>query len=96
MTRVRLDPDNALPVLRSMPPAMRTRMRKALWSLQDDPSGRSTGLDLKRLRTPGDPPAFRLRIGDWRACWLLRVDAIDVVRIFHRREGYGWLERMYP
>lgn len=75
---------------------MRARMRRALRRLPDDPSGTSTGLDVKRLQTPGDPPAFRLRIGDWRACWLLRDDTIDVVRIFHRREGYGWLDRMYP
>lgn len=94
--RVRLDPDHAVPVLRSMPPAMRARMREALRRLPDDPSGRSIGLDGKRLRTPGDPPAFRLRVGDWRACWLLGKDTIDVVRIFHLREGYGWLDRMYP
>lgn len=64
MTRVRLDPDHALPVMRSMPPALRTRLRKALRDIPDDPSGRSTGLNVKRLRNPGDPPAFRLRIGD--------------------------------
>jgi hypothetical protein len=94
--RVRLDPDGALVPLRTMPPGPRNAMRQALALLADDPSGRSTGLDVKRLRTAGGPAAFRLRIGDWRACWLLRGDTLDVVRIFHRSDGYGWLDRMYP
>lgn len=94
--RVRLDPEQAQAVLRSMPPVPRKRMRAALRKLADDPSGRSTGLDVQRLRTSGDPPAFRLRVGEWRAAWLLRKDAVDVIRIFHRSEGYGWLDRRLP
>ena len=94
--KVRLDPDEAMAVLRSMPPGPRKRLRAALQSLATDPSGRSNGLDVKRLRTPGQPPAFRLRVGDWRAVWLLRRQSVDVIRILHRSEGYGWLDRRYP
>lgn len=94
--RVRLDPDQALAVLRAMPPTPRKRMRAALRALAKDPSGRSVDLDVKRLQTPGDPPAFRLRVGEWRAGWLLHKDALDVIRIFHRDEGYRWLDRRYP
>lgn len=94
--KVRLDPDGALTTLRSMPPGPRKRMREALRLLADDPSGHENGLDVKRLRTPGDPPAFRLRVGAWRAVWLLQPDHLDVLRIFHRSEGYSWLERRYP
>jgi mRNA-degrading endonuclease RelE of RelBE toxin-antitoxin system len=93
--RVRLDPDGARPVLRAMPPDARKKMRAALRKLADDPSGRSARLDVKRLRTPGEPSAFRLRMGEWRAVWLLRKRSLDVIRIFHRSEGYGWLDRRY-
>jgi hypothetical protein len=71
-------------------------MRAALTELGRDASGRSAGLDVKRLQVGGDPPAYRLRIGNWRAAFLLRPDRIEVVRIFHRDEGYGWLDRLYP
>lgn len=94
--RLQLRADTAAAVLSAMPPTPRKRMRDALRRLPDDPSGRSTGLDVKRLRTPGDPPVYRLRVGAWRAAFIVRRHSIDVVRIFARDEGYGWLERRAP
>ncbi|MCA1819449.1 MAG: type II toxin-antitoxin system RelE/ParE family toxin [Halobacteriales archaeon] len=79
-----------------MPPEAKRQMREALRKLATDPSGRSMGLDVKMLRTTEAAPVYRLRIGEWRAAWQVRGNVLQVVRVFHRSEGYGWLERMYP
>lgn len=94
--RLRLRRDTALEVLRTMPPTPRKRMRAALGRLADDPSGRSNGLDVRPLHTDGPTTVYRLRVGEWRAGWMLRGECVDVVRIFHRSDGYGWLERLHP
>ncbi len=92
---LRVDPE-ARAVFRSMPPGPKKKMRAALQSLTEDPSGHESKLDVCPLRVPGDPPLFRLRIGNWRAAFLVRRDSIDVMRLFHRVDGCGWMERMYP
>lgn len=71
-------------------------MRKALRLLADDALGRSTGLNIKVLHAPAGGPVYRLRVGEWRAGFLIRGGRIDVVRILHRSEGYGWLDRLHP
>lgn len=94
--KLRLRRDTAKAILSTMPPTPRKRMRAALASLPEDPSGTSAGLDVKQLRTADDPLIFRLRVGDWRAAFIVRDRTVDVVRVFHRGEGYGWLDRRYP
>jgi|SRR5690349_23523237 len=92
--RVRLDAAFAAAPLSRMPPESKKRMREALRSLGDDPSGRARRLDVKELDLSGEGPALlRLRLGDWRAVYAVRARDVVVVRIFHRSEGYGWLER---
>ncbi len=92
--KVRLHPVRGAPVLRSMAPGPKKTMRTALEALRDDPSGTSNGLNVKRLDAdPGDT-VYRLRVGPWRAAFSVRPGEILVVRIFHRRDGYGWLADM--
>lgn len=92
--RVRLDPE-AADTLRTLAPNPKKRIRDALRTLAEDPRGISTDLDVEELTTEASgPPAFRLRVGDWRVAFLVRDDAILVIRIFHRSDGYGWMERM--
>ncbi len=93
---LRLHPENAAHPLRAMPPGPRKAMKKALASLAGDPSGKGTGLDVRRLTATAGTNVYRLRVGDWRAAFLLRARAVEVIRVFHRSEGYGWLERLYP
>ncbi len=52
--------------------------------------------DVRRLTATAGTNVYRLRVGDWRAAFLLRARAVEVIRVFHRSEGYGWLERLYP
>lgn len=92
--RTRLHPVNAAAVLRSVPPETSRRFREAFRRLADDPTGISVGLDVKVLETDENMPRmFRVRLGDWRAAFTLEADAVIVLRVFHRSEGYGWLER---
>lgn len=91
--KVRLTP-GAAAELRLLPPQVRSRLRKTLAQLATDPFGRKTGLDVKRLRSPQTPEAvYRVRVGGWRAVYLVRGSTVAVVRVFARDEGYGWMER---
>lgn len=77
----------------AMPPAAKRAMREALRSLGDDPSGRSRLLDVKQLDLrSADPPIYRLRVGEWRAAFVVEAREIRVVRIFARSDGYRWLD----
>lgn len=93
--RIRLQPTYAADILRVLPPPVKRSIRAALRELLKDPTGTTTGLDVKALLAsePG-PPAYRLRVGDWRIAFEIRAREIRVIRIFHRREGYAWLERL--
>lgn len=80
-------------VLRNLHPLAKKALRAALRKLKQEwPSPR--GLDVSELRSdPTTVPAFRLRVGDWRVVFRARGPDLEVVRVFHRREGYGWMER---
>ena len=80
-------------ILASLPPAPKRLMRAALDALAEDP--RPHGFDWKRLETAEtSEPAYRLRVGDYRVVYVVRGAQTRVVRIFHRREGYRWMQRM--
>lgn len=94
MTRkVLLDPVHAAPILRTMPPGTKRKIRAALRLLVEDPSGTTNRLDIRRLDTEPGQPMYRLRVGDWRIAFTPDRDIV-VLRIFHRSEGYGWLADM--
>ena len=93
--KLRLDPD-AAQALRAMAPVPRRRMKDALAKVAVDASGRTGRLDVKQLASNAPWPAFRLAVGDWRAAWFIRDGTVQVLRVFHRSEGYSWLERLYP
>lgn len=89
--RIELDAAHAAPPLRMMAPGPRRKLRKALAALRDDATGKTNGLDVKRLDLDGGEPVFRLRIGAWRAVFVVERNKIRVVRIFPRSDGYDWL-----
>lgn len=83
-----------LETIRSLAPETKRRIKKAILALPDDPVGDLRSLDVKKLIGHGDPrPIYRLRVGDWRVVYRIRETRIEVVRIFPRSEGYGWMER---
>lgn len=91
--KVLLDPRLAAPALRSLAPQPKRKIKAALRMLGHDPSGVTNQLDVKRLDTGGGQAMWRLRVGEWRVAFTVD-DAVVVLRIFHRSEGYGWLVEM--
>ncbi len=79
--------------MRGMPPQPKKQIKKALRLLGEDPSGLSNQLDVKRLDTQPGQPMYRLRVGNWRIAFTVDEDVV-VLRIFHREQGYGWLQDM--
>lgn len=47
---------------------------------------------MKLLDRSEEPPLYRLRVGDWRAAYFAEEDGVVVVRVFHRSDGYAWLD----
>jgi mRNA-degrading endonuclease RelE of RelBE toxin-antitoxin system len=68
------------------------KVKHALMGLEDDPFRRRSGVDIKKLVTPDEPPLFRLRVGDYRAICFVVGHEVRVTEIIHRSKGYRWLE----
>ncbi|MGY5879097.1 MAG: type II toxin-antitoxin system RelE/ParE family toxin [Candidatus Thorarchaeota archaeon] len=68
------------------------RVIDTLTNLEENPFRRRSGVDIKKLVTPDDPPLFRLRIGDYRAIYFVIENEVRVTEIIHRSKGYKWLE----
>ncbi|MGY5876525.1 MAG: type II toxin-antitoxin system RelE/ParE family toxin [Candidatus Thorarchaeota archaeon] len=68
------------------------RVKDTLMKLESDPFRRRSGVDIKKLVTPDDPPLFRLRIGDYRAIYFVSEHEVKVTEIIHRSKGYKWLD----
>ena len=78
--------------LRSLAPATKRRIRAALQMLEADPF--HDKLDLKRLRSADASRFWRIRVANYRIVFSIHNGQTHVHRIFHRRDGYGWLERL--
>ena len=68
------------------------RVKDALLKLEDNPFRRRSGVDIKKLVTPDNPPLLRLRIGDYRAIYFVLDDEVRITEIIHRSKGYKWLD----
>ena len=68
------------------------RVKESLLKLEENPFSKRSGLDIKKLVTPDDPPLFRLRIGNYRAIYFVLKIEVRVTEIIHRSKGYKWLE----
>lgn len=78
--------------LQSFPPGPRAALREALNLLRKHDGDRPPGLDVKRLQ--GATPHFRVKVGAYRIVYARHQKAHRVLKVFHRSEGYGWLERL--
>lgn len=78
--------------LATLPPGAKKAIRGAFDAMGKDWPGPS--LDVKALdMSPGQPPLYRVRVGDWRFAVEVAGQDLRVVHVFHRSEGYDWLER---
>lgn len=78
--------------LASMSPSVKRRLKEALRIIADDPQ--SPRLNLKVMDYDGPHRMIRCRVRDHRIVYEARADVVYVRRIFHRRDGYGWMERL--
>ena len=79
--------DTARQQLDGLPPKERRRLVQALHALAEDPFRPRAGADIKKL-IGTDPPKYRLRMGQWRAVYLVGGGEVQVVEIFRRGRGY--------
>ncbi|HLE95946.1 MAG TPA: type II toxin-antitoxin system RelE/ParE family toxin [Candidatus Thermoplasmatota archaeon] len=87
--RVRLLPLGT-EAFRSLAPEPKRAVAAAMRGLAAD----DARLDVRPLVAPGlGRPLVRLRAGEWRVVFVREGRTIVVARIFHRREGYAWLDR---
>jgi mRNA interferase RelE/StbE len=76
--------------LNSLPKETRSRVKKALYSL-NEPEKRKM-LDTKKLKgVGGREDLFRLRIGDYRVVFFENANNFKIIQILHRGKGYKWL-----
>lgn len=81
-------------VLARLPPGAKKGLRHALDQLREDGPD-SSRLNIKALAAPpGVAPVFRMKVGTWRVAFRLRGRDIEVIHIFPRKDGYGWMERL--
>jgi len=80
----------ALKALRRMQPRQASAIRARLQRLAEDPT--APELDIRRLT---GRPGYRLRIGDWRAIYVVDDDFVDVLIIAPRGDVYDRLGRGY-
>lgn len=86
------DPEVAAQV-QALPPGPRSAVKAALDALRRHDGDRPPGLQVKRLLHDGSPH-FRIRVGTYRIVYARSGQAHRVLKVFHRSEGYGWLERL--
>lgn len=85
----------ALDALRTLAPTPKRRVKAALAELALRAHVEPGSDRVKRLDAPTvGEPVYRLRIGDYRAVYVIRRKEVKVLRVFHRQEGYRWLERL--
>ena len=77
--------------LRALPTGTGDRIKRALAELGDHPFRSRSGVDIKRLKGPGRD-YFRMRIGDYRAIYVVEGHRELVAKIIRRSEAYKWLD----
>lgn len=78
---------SALSALNELPAKERRRVVRGLEALGEDPFTPRSGCDVKKLEA-GDPPKWRLRVGEWRAVYVVEPREVRVIEIFRRGRGY--------
>lgn len=73
-----------------MAPKPKKEVRAALAQIGEDPMNRDGKLDFKKLEAGLGQPVYRVRVGAWRIAYTIDTHVV-VLRIFHRRDGYGWV-----
>ena len=68
------------------------RLRIRLEELEGDPFRPRPKTDIKNSGKHRGVTFYRLRVGDFRAVYVVDRDEVRVTEIFRRGRGYRWLE----
>ncbi len=79
--------ETAARYLQRLSESERERVTKGLRALEEDPRRPRSGADIKRL-VGTSPPKYRLRVGPYRAVYVVEGRDVKVVDIFRRGRGY--------
>ena len=79
--------ETAVKYLRRLEQADRERVVKGLRSLGEDPFKGRPGTDIKPLAGT-TPQKYRLRVGDYRAVYVVEGEDVKVIEVFQRGRGY--------
>ncbi|MCG2734961.1 MAG: type II toxin-antitoxin system RelE/ParE family toxin [Thermoplasmatales archaeon] len=77
--------------LNELPVDLQKRIKKALVNLKEDPFRSRPKADIKKLKGP-KRYYYRLRIGDYRAIYIVEGNRILVAKILPRSNAYYWIE----
>lgn len=72
--------------LQALPPEARRKVREALHSL-----AAGNEADVRLLQGDFTRPLERLKVGAWRVAFYREADAIHIIQVFPRSQGYDWL-----
>jgi len=81
----------AVSQLSLLSPKQKKRIKESLMKLEENPFSKRSGLDIKKLITPDDPPLFFFFFGNYRAIYFVLKNQVRVTEIIHRSKGYEWL-----
>ncbi len=63
-----------------------------LKELHSDPFRSRPLADIKKLKGYSKLSLYRLRIGDFRAIYVIQKNSVKITEIIKRKKGYKWLE----
>ena len=78
--------------MRELDRRQRGRLRIRLGELEGDPFRPRPKVDIKNCGKHHGVTFYRLRVGDFRAVYVVNRDEVRVTEIFRRGRGYRWLE----
>ncbi|MFA5772463.1 MAG: type II toxin-antitoxin system RelE/ParE family toxin [Thermoplasmata archaeon] len=77
--------------IEDLPENLRKRVKSALSVLSEDPYRPRPKADIKKLRGP-TKNYFRLRIGEYRAIYVIEGNRVLVAKVLLRSKAYDWIE----
>ena len=83
--------DTARKFLQRRPAKERERIKKGLSCLSEDPFTSRPNADIKKLQGK-KRDYYRLRIGDFRAIYIVEENIVRVAYIMIRQKDYSWLD----
>lgn len=78
--------------LARLEPGLRSRIKKGLKRLAEDPFTKRSGCDIKQLHGSSGTVFYRLRVGDYRAVYAVKGRKIMVTVVGHRSKAYSFLD----